>query len=193
METTAEATVDSALPLLTRAGEPFDCTQVRDLAEPKAPEAPALAWSGKPDLRIYDGLITSRLAVAAETTSRFTKTGHGDALPTQLVLMEHEAEDRCKRRIIRLRRESSLPLSKTHDLGHRLVESGHSVLFDPACRLVQELLAARRDPDRPRRLRKLENFEFLLRGAEEPEALFTLYHLTPPRDVLGNNLKPIPL
>ena len=63
--TTMEATVDSALSLLLEAGEPFDYTQVRDLAEPKPPEAPALAWSGKLDLKIYDGLLTSSLAVAA--------------------------------------------------------------------------------------------------------------------------------
>ena len=38
---------------------------------------------------------------------------------------------------------------KTHALcalGHRLVETGYSVLFTPAYRLVQELLAAQRDP-----------------------------------------------
>ena len=29
--------------------------------------------------------------------------------------------------------------------GHRLVEAGHSVLFAPAYRLVQELLAAKRE------------------------------------------------
>ena len=63
--TTMEATVDSALSLLLEAGEPFEYTQVRDLAEPKPPEAPALAWSAKPDLTIYDGLLTSSLAVAA--------------------------------------------------------------------------------------------------------------------------------
>ena len=74
---------------------------------------------------------------------------------------------------------------KTHArcaLGHRLVEAGHSVLFAPAYRLVQELLAAKRDLDLPRRLRKLNNFDFLLlddlgylpQGAEESEVLFTL-------------------
>ena len=74
---------------------------------------------------------------------------------------------------------------KTHALsalGHRLVETGHSVLFTPAYRLVQELLAAKRDLDLPRRLRKLDNFDFLLlddlgylpQGAEESEVLFTL-------------------
>ena len=67
-------------------------------------------------------------------------------------------------------------------LGHRLVEAGHSILFAPAYRLVQELLAAKRDLDLPRQLRKLDNFDFLLlddlgylpQGAEESEVLFTL-------------------
>ena len=62
------------------------------------------------------------------------------------------------------------------------MEAGHSVLFAPAYRLVQELLAAKRDLDLPRRLRKLDNFDFLLlddlgylpQGAEESEVLFTL-------------------
>ena len=74
---------------------------------------------------------------------------------------------------------------KTHALcalGHRLVEAGHSVLFAPAYRLVQELLAAKRDLDLPRRLRKLDNFDFLLlddlgylpQGAQESKVLFTL-------------------
>ena len=74
---------------------------------------------------------------------------------------------------------------KTHArcaLGHRLVEAGHSVLFAPAYRLVQELLAAKRDLDLPRQLRELDNFDFLLlddlgylpQGAEESEVLFTL-------------------
>ena len=69
---------------------------------------------------------------------------------------------------------------KTHALcalGHRLVEAGHSVLFAPAYRLGQELLAAKRDLDLPRQLRKLDNFDFLLlddlgylpQGAEESE------------------------
>jgi DNA replication protein DnaC len=67
-------------------------------------------------------------------------------------------------------------------LGHRLVEAGCSVLFAPAYRLVQDLLAAKRDFDLPRRLRRLDNFDFLLlddlgylpQGAEESEVLFTL-------------------
>ena len=74
---------------------------------------------------------------------------------------------------------------KTHALcaiGHRLVEAGRSVLFTPAYRLVQDLLAAKRDLDLPRALRKLDNFDFLLiddlgyltQGTEESEVLFTL-------------------
>ena len=74
---------------------------------------------------------------------------------------------------------------KTHALcalGHRLVETGHSVLFAPAYRLVQDLLAAKRDFALPRQLRKLDNYDFLLlddlgylpQGNEESEVLFTL-------------------
>ena len=51
-----EATVDSALSLLLEAGQPFDYAEVRDLAEPKAPEAPKL--------KIYDRLLTVSLATA---------------------------------------------------------------------------------------------------------------------------------
>lgn len=74
---------------------------------------------------------------------------------------------------------------KTHAacaLGHALVEAGHSVLFIPTYRLVQDLLAAKRDLELPRALRKLDNFELLIlddigyvqQGAEEIEVLFTL-------------------
>ena len=74
---------------------------------------------------------------------------------------------------------------KTHALcavGHRLMEAGRSVLFAPAYRLVQDLLAAKRDLALPRQLRKLDNYDFLLlddlgylpQGAEESEVLFTL-------------------
>ena len=72
------------------------------------------------------------------------------------------------------------------------------VLFAPAYRLVQELLAAKRDLDLPRRLRKLDNFDFLLlddlgylpQGAEDSEVLFTLYRLLLRTEVIGNNLNP---
>ena len=60
--TTMEASVDSALSLLLEAGQPFDYGEVRDLAEPKVPEAPLLTLSGQPDLKIYDRLLTVSLA-----------------------------------------------------------------------------------------------------------------------------------
>lgn len=62
------------------------------------------------------------------------------------------------------------------------METGHSVLFVPAYRLAQDLLAAKRDLQLPRALRKLDQFEFLLlddlgylpQGADESQVLFTL-------------------
>lgn len=42
--------------------------------------------------------------------------------------------------------------------------AGHSVLFTAAYRLLQELLAAKRDLALPRQLRKLDNFDFLSRA-----------------------------
>ena len=62
--TTMEATVDSALSLLLETDEPFDYAVVRELAEPKVPEAPVLTLSGKPDLKVYDRLLTGSLATA---------------------------------------------------------------------------------------------------------------------------------
>ena len=74
---------------------------------------------------------------------------------------------------------------KTHALaalGHRLVQLGRSVLFVPTYELVQDLLAAKRDLDLPRQLRKLDNFDLVVlddigyvqQSAEEAEVLFTL-------------------
>ena len=182
--------------------------------------------------------------VAAETASRFTEAGHGDALPTLLEVLEQEAEDRRQRRIIRLLRESRLPFGKTWEtfehhrmplalrqqldhlaqgsfvehgvnvlafglpgtgkthalcaLGHRLVEAGHSVLFAPAYRLVQELLAAKRDLDLPRRLRRLDNFDFLLlddlgylpQGGRGVRSALHPYRRTLRTPVPGHNVKP---
>ena len=62
--TTMEPTVDNALALLLETGRPFDCAEVRDLAEPKPPEAPVLRLAGQPDLKVYDSLITADLAAA---------------------------------------------------------------------------------------------------------------------------------
>lgn len=74
---------------------------------------------------------------------------------------------------------------KTHAaaaLGHALVQRGHSVFFTPTFRLVQELLAAKRDLALPRALQRLDGFELLIlddigyvqQSADEVEVLFTL-------------------
>lgn len=67
-------------------------------------------------------------------------------------------------------------------LGHALIGHGYSVLFTPTFRLVQELLAAKRDLALPRALRKLDLFDVLVlddigyvqQTPEEVEVLFTL-------------------
>jgi DNA replication protein DnaC len=74
---------------------------------------------------------------------------------------------------------------KTHAaaaLGHALVQHGHPVLFTPTFRLVQDLLAAKRDLALPRALRKLDNYELIIlddigyvqQSSDEIEVLFTL-------------------
>lgn len=67
-------------------------------------------------------------------------------------------------------------------IAHALTERGYAVLFTPTFRLVQELLAAKRDLDLPRALRKLDLFDVILlddigyvqQAPEEVEVLFTL-------------------
>lgn len=74
---------------------------------------------------------------------------------------------------------------KTHAasaLGHALIQKGRSVLFAPTFRLVQDLLAAKRDLALPRALRRLDLFDVLIlddigyvqQAPEEVEVLFTL-------------------
>lgn len=74
---------------------------------------------------------------------------------------------------------------KTHAscaIGNAMVEAGHSVLFTPAYKLVQDLLAAKRDLVLPRALRKLDAFDLLIlddigyikQRPDEVEVLFTL-------------------
>ena len=67
-------------------------------------------------------------------------------------------------------------------LGHALIELGHSVLFTPTFRVVQDRLAAKRDLRLPHALRKLDIFDVLVlddigyvqQSPEEVEVLFTL-------------------
>lgn len=74
---------------------------------------------------------------------------------------------------------------KTHGgcaIGEQLVRAGRSVLFAPAYRLVQDLLAAKRDLALPAALRKLDAYELLIlddigyvkQRPDEVEVLFTL-------------------
>lgn len=67
-------------------------------------------------------------------------------------------------------------------MGHDLIQQGRSVLFTPTFRLVQELLAAKRELRLPRALQRLDDFEVLIlddigyvqQAPEEVEVLFTL-------------------
>lgn len=74
---------------------------------------------------------------------------------------------------------------KTHvaaAIGHALVQTGHPVLFAPTFKLVQDMLAAKRDLELPKILRKLDSYELLIlddigyvqQNADEIEVLFTL-------------------
>lgn len=73
---------------------------------------------------------------------------------------------------------------KTHcaaGLGHALVQAGRSVLFIPTFKLVGRLLAAKRDYELERELRRLDKFEVVIlddigyvqQSREEMEVLFT--------------------
>lgn len=73
---------------------------------------------------------------------------------------------------------------KTHaaaGLGHALIEAGHSVLFIPTFKLVGRLLAAKRNYELERELRRLDRFDVVIlddigyvqQSREEMEVLFT--------------------
>lgn len=74
---------------------------------------------------------------------------------------------------------------KTHfaaAVGHELVQAGHSLLFTPTYRLVDELLRAKRDLLLEHELRRLDTYEVLIlddigyvqQSRDEMEVLFTL-------------------
>jgi DNA replication protein DnaC len=76
-------------------------------------------------------------------------------------------------------------VGKTHvaaAIGHELVQRGHSVLFAPTYVVVQELLAAKRDLELPRALRRYDAYEVVIlddlgyvqQSVDEAEVLFTL-------------------
>ena len=74
---------------------------------------------------------------------------------------------------------------KTHfavAVGHQLIQAGHSVLFTPTFRIVDDLLRAKRDLLLEQELRRLDTFEVLIlddlgyvqQSRDEMEVLFTL-------------------
>jgi DNA replication protein DnaC len=66
-------------------------------------------------------------------------------------------------------------------IGHELIQRGYQVLFMPAFKLVQRLLAAKRDLDLESTLRRLDRFDavilddlgYVQQSSEEMEVLFT--------------------
>ena len=103
------------------------------------------------------------------------ETFEHDRAPVQLRQQLQRAEGDFADRGVNVLAFGMPGTGKTHALcaiGHRLVESGRSVLFT-AYRLVQDMLAAKRDLELPRILRKLDNFDLLV--------IDDLGYLPPPR------------
>lgn len=97
--------------------------------------------------RIVDLLTTFKLpTVAAEIAARFKASGHLDALPVLLEVLELEADDRKERRIDRLRRGSHLPPAKTMStldqtrfprlLSQQLLELSQGLFLEQATNLL---------------------------------------------------------
>jgi len=67
-------------------------------------------------------------------------------------------------------------------IGHALIQAGRTVYFSPTFKLVQELLAAKKNLELPKALRKLDNYDLLIlddigyvqQSEDEVEVLFTL-------------------
>jgi DNA replication protein DnaC len=149
--------------------------------------------------------------LAQELVPRLVQAGHSHVLDDLAEIFALEADDRSERRVGRLLKDADLPPGKTFDtldlkrfpakLVHRLKELATGafadnaenilcfglpgvgrVLYAPTFRLVQNLLAAKRDLCLPRLLHKLDRFEVLIlddigyvqQSAEEIEVLFTL-------------------
>ena len=157
----AEAGCEAQLPLLT---EIFELEQ-EDRRERRRQRL--LRASKLPPGKIFDTFEETRLPHALGRRIRELKSGG---------FLEQAINVLC----------FGLPgTGKTHiagALGHALIEAGHSVLFLPTYKLVQNLLAAKRELELPRTLRKLDNFELLVlddigyvqQNVEEIEVLFTL-------------------
>src|SRR5712671_1303011 len=129
---------------------------------------------------------------AREMVSRFVQAEQQPALPLLLDVLQLEAQERHELADGDFLDDATnvlafgLPgVGKSHAMcavGHALVDRGHAVLFMPTYSLVQELLAAKRNLELPRALRKLDQFAALIlddvgyiqQSPEEAEILFTL-------------------
>jgi DNA replication protein DnaC len=162
--------------------------------------------------RIRELLTLFKLpTLSNQLVRRFCEAGYDEALGTMLELLEGERDARSQHRCDRLLRASQLPPGKTFEtldqsrlprkVVQQLRELSSGAFLDSAdnvlCfglpgrgkthaaiafRLVQELLAAKRDLVLPKALRKLDNFELIIlddigyvqQSADEVEVLFTL-------------------
>jgi DNA replication protein DnaC len=116
-----------------------------------------------------DKYLTSRITFMSRNVRRLRELADGDFLADATNVLAF-----------------GLPgVGKSHAMcavGHALIDRGHAVLFMPTYSLVQELLAAKRDLELPRALRKLDQFAVLIlddvgyiqQSPEEAEILFTL-------------------
>jgi len=161
------------VPRLTEAGHDDALPHLLEVLELEAQErqerriARLKKASKLPPGKTFDTLDTTRLPRAL--VQRLRELARGDFLEQAVNVLAF-----------------GLPgAGKTHSacaLGHALVEAGHSVYFTPTFKLIQELLAAKRDLSLPRILRKLDQFELLIldeigyvqQSEAETEVLFTL-------------------
>lgn len=138
--------------------------------------------AGDRQQRRVDRLRRAAKLPAGKTWTTLDRTRFGVKLQQQL---EELATGRFLDQAINVLAFGLPGTGKTHAmaaLGHRLIEQGHSVYFAPTYQLVQDLLAAKRDLELPRMLRKLDQFAalilddlgYLKHRADEAEVLFTL-------------------
>ncbi len=148
--------------------------------------------------RIEELLASFKLpTLAQQTVQRLEQAGHELALVTLLELLEAERDERFRRRCQRLLKGSGLPPGKTFDtldptrvpkgVLRKLQELASGEFLDRTDNVLcfglpGSLLAAKRDLELPRALRKLDAFELIIlddigyvqQSADEVEVLFTL-------------------
>lgn len=158
---------------LTEAGHEAALTTVRDVLEAEASDRRG---------RKVERLLKASKLPSSKTASTYDLTVL--PLPLQRQLQQLFAGNFLDRAVNVL--AFGLPgTGKTHAacaIGHQLIHQGRSVLFAPAFKVVQDLLAAKRDLELPKALRKLDSFDLLIlddigyikQRPDEVEVLFTL-------------------